>query len=81
MTQAIETTGIIDSRGHLQLDQPLNNNKEQRVRVIVLLADTEDTIDEQGWLKAAATNPSFAFLQDAEEDIYTLNDGWATRKL
>lgn len=75
MTQAIETTGIIDSQGHLQLDQPLNNAKEQRVRVIVLLAETEDTINEQDWLKAAATNPSFAFLQDAEEDIYTLNDG------
>lgn len=75
MTQAIEATGIIDSQGHLQLDQPLSDAKDQRVRVIVLLADAENSINEQEWLSAAATNPSFAFLQDAEEDIYTLNDG------
>jgi len=75
MTQAIEATGKIDSRGYLQLDQPLSNAKDQRVRVIVLLAANDDTINEQDWLKAVATNPSFAFLEDAEEDIYTLNDG------
>ncbi|MGB3790823.1 MAG: hypothetical protein WA949_22640 [Phormidesmis sp.] len=74
MTQAIEATGMIDSQGYLQLDQPLSNAKDQRVRVIVLLAE-DDTISEQDWLKAAATNPVFAFLADAEEDIYTLNDG------
>lgn len=75
MTQAIEATGIIDSQGYLQLDQPLSDAKAQRVRVIVLLAENDDTITEQFWLKAAATNPSFAFLEDTEEDIYTLNDG------
>ncbi|MGF1538720.1 MAG: hypothetical protein ACFB4J_19840 [Elainellaceae cyanobacterium] len=75
MTQAIEATGIIDSQGYLQLDQPLSDAKAQRVRVIVLLTEDDDTITEQVWLKAAATNPSFAFLEDTEEDIYTLNDG------
>ncbi|MEL6490109.1 MAG: hypothetical protein AAFQ95_09110 [Cyanobacteria bacterium J06621_3] len=75
MTQAIEATGMIDSHGQLQLDQPLSNAKDQRVRVIVLLAKNNDTIAEQDWLKAASTNPSFAFLEDAEEDIYTLHDG------
>jgi len=35
--QAIEATGTINSQGHLQLDQPLNGAKDQRVRVIVLL--------------------------------------------
>jgi hypothetical protein len=75
--QAIEVTGIVDSQGYLQLDQPLGNTKAQRVRVIVLLGDdlADDDIDEQAWNKAAARNPSFAFLQDAEEDIYTLSDG------
>ncbi len=34
-----------------------------------------DDIDEQTWLQAIATNPSFAFLHDPEEDIYTLADG------
>ena len=72
--QAIETTGKIDSQGQIRLDRPLTAAVEQRVRVIVLLAETDD-IDEREWREAAANNPSFAFLQDVEEDIYTLNDG------
>jgi tetratricopeptide (TPR) repeat protein len=35
----------------------------------------EEDIDEDEWLKAAASNPVFDFLKDPEEDIYTLNDG------
>ncbi|MGB3294596.1 MAG: hypothetical protein WBB01_16560 [Phormidesmis sp.] len=73
--QAIEATGTVNSEGHLQLDQPLSNAKAQRVRIIVLLAEPDDDIEAQAWRKAAATNPSFAFLQDPEEDIYTLNNG------
>ena len=34
-----------------------------------------DEIDEQEWLRAAASNPSFDFLYDPDEDIYTLADG------
>ncbi|MCT7950787.1 Z1 domain-containing protein [Ancylothrix sp. C2] len=37
--------------------------------------DDSEEIDEQEWLHAAANNPVFAFLHDAEEDIYTLADG------
>jgi hypothetical protein len=73
--QAIEATGIVNSRGDIQLDQPLSNAKAQRVRVIILLTESDSDIDEQTWTQAAATNPAFAFLHDAEEDIYTLNDG------
>ena len=73
--RAIEATGKVDNQGHLQLDRPLSTATEQRVRVIVLLAEPDGDIDEQTWREAAASNPSFAFLQDAEEDIYTLNDG------
>jgi PHD/YefM family antitoxin component YafN of YafNO toxin-antitoxin module len=32
-------------------------------------------LEEYGWLKAAANNPAFDFLNDPEEDIYTLADG------
>ena len=39
------------------------------------VADRPDDLDEQTWLQAIATNPSFAFLHDSEEDIYTLEDG------
>jgi hypothetical protein len=32
-------------------------------------------IDEREWLQAAANNPVFEFLNNAEEDIYTLENG------
>jgi hypothetical protein len=31
----------------------------------------ESDIDEREWLRAAATNPAFAFLKEPEEDIYS----------
>ena len=37
-------------------------------------ADRPDDLDEQTWPQAIASNPSFAFLHDSEEDIYTLED-------
>ncbi|MHC5732859.1 MAG: hypothetical protein ACYTXY_54255, partial [Nostoc sp.] len=37
--------------------------------------EDEEEIDEQEWLKAAASNPVFNFLKDPEEDISTLADG------
>jgi hypothetical protein len=73
--QAIEATGMVTSQGEIQLDQPLSNGKAQRVRVIILLSESDSDIDEHTWAQAAATNPAFAFLHDPEEDIYTLNDG------
>lgn len=36
--------------------------------------DTEE-IDDQEWLHAVANNPAFDFLNDPEEDIYTITDG------
>jgi hypothetical protein len=35
----------------------------------------EADLNEETWLRAVASNPSFAFLNDPEEDIYTLADG------
>ncbi|MBD2772923.1 hypothetical protein [Iningainema tapete] len=72
--KAIEVTGTVNEKGELHLEQPLFVAKSSRVRVILLFPETEE-IDEQEWLKAAATNPVFAFLHDPEEDIYTLEDG------
>ena len=43
------------------------------MRVILLMP--EDELNEQTWLDAVSNNPSFAFLHDPEEDIYTLKDG------
>jgi hypothetical protein len=72
--RAIETTGTIDQDHRLVLDQPLPIAGPSRVRVIILVTEETD-IDEQEWLRAAASNPAFDFLNDPAEDIYTLSDG------
>jgi hypothetical protein len=71
---AIEMTGTIDEHRQLQLDGDLPVSGPRRVRVIVLYP-LSDEWDEAEWLQAAARNPAFAFLNDPEEDIYSLADG------
>jgi hypothetical protein len=71
--RAIETTGILNTQGQIQLDHPIPQEKARFVRVILLMP--EDELNEKTWLDAVSNNPSFAFLHDPEEDIYTLKDG------
>ncbi|MGI8965064.1 MAG: hypothetical protein ACR2H1_03130 [Limisphaerales bacterium] len=71
---AIETTGVVDAEHQLRLDEPLPIAGASRVRVIILLPETEDT-EESSWTKAVAASPAFDFLRDAAEDIYTRADG------
>jgi hypothetical protein len=73
-TKAIETTGTIDTRHQLVLDELLPVTGPTRVRAIILLPEESD-IDEVEWLRAAAANPASDFLKEPEEDIYTLSDG------
>ena len=40
----------------------------------ILFLDDND-INEMEWLKAAAANSAFDFLNDVEENIYSLQDG------
>ncbi len=72
--KAIEAFGEIDEERQLHLDEPLPVSKPGRVRVIILIPEDSEE-DGREWLQAAARNPSFAFLADAEEDIYTVADG------
>ena len=72
--QALETVGTIDKKGHLILSKPLEL-RNKVVKIIVLIADDDDTIDNEQWLAALSTNPVYNFLKDDEEDIYTLSDG------
>lgn len=72
--RAVEVTGTIDEKSHLHLDEPLPIAGPSRVRVIILLPEAVE-IGEKAWLHAAVTSPSFDFLREAAEDIYTLNDG------
>jgi len=71
--RAIETTGILNTQGQIQLDHPIPQEKARFVRVILLIPEEE--LNEQTWLNAVSNNPSFAFLHDPEEDIYSLKDG------
>lgn len=72
----IECTGTISAQGELQLDELLPLNQPIRVRIIVLFPESLESTPDQ-WGNAIASNPSFAFLHDAEEDIYTLENGVA----
>jgi len=72
--KAIETTGMIDKDHHLLLDEPLPFIGPAKVRVIILFPEEGD-INEKEWLYAAAKDPSFDFLKEPEEDIYSLTDG------
>ncbi|MBI5748980.1 MAG: hypothetical protein HZA00_07625 [Nitrospinae bacterium] len=72
--KAIEITATIDAQKKLILDEPLPVVGPARVRVIILLPEDIE-IDEKEWLYTAAVNPSFDFLKEPEEDIYTINDG------
>jgi hypothetical protein len=71
---AIELTGTVDEQRQLRLDDLLPIPGPKRVRVIVLYSPVDEW-DEKEWLHAAARNPAFDFLKDAEEDIYSLADG------
>jgi len=70
----VETTGTIDIHHQLILDEPLPVVGPTRVRVIIMLPEDAD-IGEMEWLRAAIANPAFDFMEEPEEDIYTLADG------
>ncbi len=42
---------------------------------LLLQLQPSDAADEGEWLRAAAQNPAFSFLEDPGEDIYTPEDG------
>jgi hypothetical protein len=68
---AFETNGTIDNDGFLLLEQPIAL-RNRSVKVLILLEEQNETTE---WVKAVAQNPSFDFLNDDEEDIYTKEDG------
>lgn len=74
MLTAIETTGTIRQNGTIEIDETFAVDAPTNVRVIVLFPEAED-LSESDWLKAASKNEAFDFLHDAEEDIYSIEDG------
>jgi hypothetical protein len=80
--RAIELEGTVDEAGRLSVDEPLRAVRPGRVRLIVLAPGSAsatdsapDDLDERVWLRAAAASPSFAFLADPAEDVYSPQDG------
>jgi len=74
--KAIEINTETDKTGHLKIDIPLHKVKK-KVRLMIFLDDEDKSSDnEENWLYAAAQNPSFDFLNEPEEDLYSLKDGF-----
>ena len=74
MLTAIETIGTIEQSGRIVIDETFSVNVPTLVRVIVLFPESED-LNESEWLQAASKNEAFDFLNDPDEDIYSLRDG------
>lgn len=74
MLTAIETTGKIEQNGRIVIDEIFSVNAPVSVKVIVLFPENEE-LSENEWMRAAAINEAFDFLNDSDEDIYSLADG------
>lgn len=74
MMTAIETTGRIEQSGRIVIDETFSVSAPTSVRIIVLFPEGED-FSENEWLQAASKNQAFDFLNEPDEDIYTLADG------
>ena len=73
--KAIELNSKTDEFGHLKIDFKLDKT-ERNVRVLILFDDKKTPEDEEKlWMSSISNNPAFDFLNDPEEDIYSLNDG------
>lgn len=72
--KAIEIAGKIDEQGLLKIDKPLRLHNKQ-VKIIILIPEEEDEMDDALWLQGITFNPAFDFLAEEEEDIYTIEDG------
>lgn len=73
--RAIEINSRTDKKGHLKIDYKLNMS-ERNVRILILMDDDNSIIeDEKLWINSISKNPAFDFLNDPNEDIYSLNDG------
>lgn len=73
--RAIEISSKTDKSGHLKIDYMLNKS-ERNVRILILLEeDSYEQEEEKLWMNSISKNPSFDFLNEPVEDIYTLKDG------
>jgi hypothetical protein len=73
--KAIEIITKTDKAGHLKINYHMNK-RESDVRIIILVDEKSDDIDEEKLLmNSISSNPAFDFLKDSNENIYSLTDG------
>jgi hypothetical protein len=71
--KTIEIKAKTDKNGNLSISEKLNfSNKEVRVLIFV---EEDEEMDEKSWLAAISNNPSFSFLAEPDQDIYTTKHG------
>lgn len=73
--RAIEIISKTDKSGHLKIDYMLNKS-DRNVRILILLEeDSYEQEEEKLWMNSISKNPSFDFLNEPVEDVYSLKDG------
>jgi len=73
--KAIEINTRTNEAGYLKINYPLYR-KDSSVRVLILVDDKIDSVDEEKlWRSSISANPAFDFLNNVDEDIYSLADG------
>jgi hypothetical protein len=73
--KAIEINSKTDKTGHLKIDYKLDKS-ESNVRILILLdEDSSEQEEEMLWMNSISKNSAFDFLNDSDEDIYSLKDG------
>ena len=72
--KAIEINSKTAKSGLLKINYKLNR-ADSNVRVLILLDDDAENDEEAIWMNSISNNPTFDFLKDSAEDIYSLKDG------
>jgi hypothetical protein len=72
--KAIEIISETDQDGVLKIRYNINKSNS-KVRVLILYDDKNESDEEKLWMDSISKNPSFDFLNDPAEDIYTIKDG------
>jgi len=72
ISEVVELPGChTQARSHEEL---IKRTKEA-IKLYLSVEEHRDDISDDEWLKAASRNPVFRFLDDPEEDIYSIEDG------
>ncbi|PKD45086.1 hypothetical protein [Rhodohalobacter barkolensis] len=73
--KAIELHSKTDENGRIKIEQE-TGYENKNVRVLILVDESEESVlSEAGWFASTVKSPSFDFLKDDKQNIYTLSDG------